>query len=287
MHDDKKVPEIVDEEIAKMQSSVETPMPILSIISSKMNDVKQGPLGLDIPKEFIPTLGDFIERQNVDVAIFKGMAREMLNAIDLQKEQEQYSPADRQEFGRLIYDTFDAYRKNPNQDIAQTFLTLQKEGNYNSEYAAKIAMVVTVASKIQVKENEQGFNAEELIKAVLLSGKMDKEVVKGITDGIKAKNPDSVTRGIAAKAVSSFLTQKTAEPNIFKKALIRMFVKKKNALGTAKQTINETIENADTRKKLVNYIKGYIDKMARLGSIKDSQNKSEPKIKITTPTYTR
>lgn len=285
MKKDKNIPEIIEEEITKMQEGLSTPMPLLGVISSKLKDVKDGPLGLDIPKEFIPTLSDFINRQNVDVAILKGMAREMLTCIDLQKEQEQFSPHDRQEFGRLIYDTFEASRKHKDKDIATTFLELQKNGNYDSEYAAKIAMIITVASKIKVKENAQGFNAEELVKSVLLSGKMDKEIVKGITDSIKAKNPDSVSRGIIAKSVSSFLTQKTTEPNIFKKALIRMFVKKKNPIQTAQQTINEAIENSDTRKKLVNYIKGYIDKIERLSSIRRIQDKTGPKIKISTPTY--
>lgn len=64
-----------------------------------------------------------------------------------------------------------------------------------------------------------------------------------------------------------------------------MFVKKKNPIQTAKQTINEAIENSDTRKKLVNYIKGYIDKIERLSSIRHVQDKTEPKIKITIPTY--
>ena len=55
MHGDKKVSEVIGEEISKMQQGMEQPLPILEVISSKVKEGKQSPMGLDIPKEFIPS----------------------------------------------------------------------------------------------------------------------------------------------------------------------------------------------------------------------------------------
>ena len=252
-------------------------MPILNIISNKLSDKSQS-IGLNIPKEFVPTISQVVQQKNIDVAILKGIMKEAVKSIDLQEQKDNYPEQDRKELGKLIYDTFDLMlTKSINKEkinMADAFLQLQSSGQYNTELGLKIAAVIKTAK--QIDGESANININEIVKASLLSGKMDTHIAKGISEQFKHKNPNLILRTQIAKGLNAFLSQSTQDMGYIKKTIIKMIVRKPNAIKDTQEEIDKQISKPETNKKFVGMIKGYIDKFARL----INQKKIEPKISI-------
>ena len=260
-----KAGNVIKKEIIKMRQTSESIMPLLKIISEKIKDLDKDSLSLDLPKEFMPTIGEMIIRQNVDSAILKGIMKEVIYTVSLDEENMPFSAQDRQEFGRLLYDTF-SFIVSENQqgksaDIAETYLMLHASGKYKSEYAARIAAIVQMVRTVNMTEKHHGLNTDMAVKSIILSGKMDKEIVQGTAETFRTRNPNSLTRSVVAKGLELFLTQKQATPDQLKKALIKIFVKKKNALPVLDRDIMTALENPENRMQIVKMMQIYIQKL--------------------------
>lgn len=256
--------QVIANQVQKLQQQG-VDMPILNIVSEKINDKSATSLGFNIPKEFMPTISEVVGQKNIDIAILKGIMKEAVSSVDLQGQKDNYSEKDRQELGKLIYDTFDLMvleSKNGHKiSVADAFLRLQKNGQYQTELGLKIAAVVKTAS--QIKSDTAGIDINEIVKASLLSGNMDKEIAKGISERFKEKNPNLILRTKMSKVLNSFLSQKTQDMGVVKKGIIKMLVKKPEALKDAQTELDKQIAEPQTGRKLIGMIKGYSDKFAR------------------------
>ena len=257
---------VIKKEIIKMRQMSENITPLLKIISEKIKDLDKDSLSLDLPKEFMPTTGELIIRQNVDSAILKGIMKEVIYTISLDEENMPFSAQDRQEFGRLLYDTFSFIvsenQQGKNADMAETYLMLHASGKYKSEYAAHIAAIVQMVRTVNMTEKHHGLNTDMAVKSIILSGKMDKEIVQGTAETFRARNPNSLTRSVVAKGLELFLTQKQATPDQLKKALIKIFVKRKNAIPVLDRDIMTALENPENRTQIVKMMQIYIQKLS-------------------------
>lgn len=257
---------VIKKEIIKMRQSADNAAPLLKIISEKIKDLDKYSIGLDIPKEFMPTIGELIIRQNVDSAILKGIMKEIIYTISLNENSSLFSAQDLQEFGHLLYDTFSFIvsenQQSKNIDLGEAYLMLHSSGKYRSEYAARIAAIVQIAKTINMTEKQHGLDAEMAIKSIILSGKMDKEIVKGTAETFRSRNPNSLTRSVVAKGLELFLTQKQATPEQLKKALIKIFIKKKNAVPITNYNTTLALEKSENRILIVKMIHMYIQKLS-------------------------
>ena len=260
-----KTGNVIKKEIIKMRQKAEKGDSLLKIISEKIKDLDKDSLSLDLPKEFMPTIGELIVRQNVDSSILKGIMKEVIYTVSLEENDEMFSAEDRQEFGRLLYDTFSFIvsesQQGKNADMADTYLMLHKSGNYHSEYAARIAAIVEICRTVGLDEKHHGVDTENAVKSVILSGKMDKEIVKGTAETFRSRNPNSLTRSVVAKGLELFLTQKQATSIQLKKALVKIFVKKKNALPVLDRDIMTALENPSNRIQIARMMQIYIQKL--------------------------
>lgn len=254
---------VIKKEIIKMRQNTETAVPLLKIISENIKDLDKESLTLDIPKEFMPSIGDLIIRQNVDSAILKGIMKEVIYTIS--DDNLSFPAADLQEFGRLLYDTFSYIvsetQQGKNTDIGTAYLLLYKSGNYHSAYAARIAAVVLIAQAVGITEKHHGINAETTVASIILSGKMNQDIVKGTAETFRSRNPNSLTRSVVAKGLELFLTQKQATPDQLKKALIKVFVKKKNAVPVLDRDILSALETPENRPYIVKMMQIFIQKL--------------------------
>ena len=144
-----------------------------------------------------------------------------------------------------------------------TYQMLYKSGNYKSQYAAKIAAIVNLVKTVKMTTEEHGISSADMVKAILLTGKGDPDIIDGMNDTFKNRNPNTVSRTVVGKGLELFLAQEQTEPSVLKRALIKIFIRKKNAVN-AHTDLNETIGNPANRKYLIAMIQNYIAKLSRL-----------------------
>ncbi len=259
--------QVIKNEVKKLQEQGIN-MPVLNIISEKLSENNGEKLAFNIPKEFMPTISEVVGQKNIDIAILKGIMKEAVSSIDLQGQKDNYSEKDRQELGKLMYDTFDLMVSESKQgnkiNMAEAFLSLQKSGQYQTELGLKIAAVIKTAQQLGSKGNGVNIDVNAIVKASLLSGKMDEHIAKGVSERFKEKHPNMLLRTKMAKNLNTFLSQPTEDMGVIKKTVIRMLVRKPNAVKTAESELEKQITAPDTGKKIVGMIKGYADKFARL-----------------------
>lgn len=262
-----KIGSVIKKEIIKTQQQSDEPLSLLKIIADKIQELDRASLSSDLPKEFMPSVGEIVNRQNVDSAILKGFLKEVISTVNLQENGKPFSPEDRYEFGRLLYDTFNfTVADNTNgvsPDMMTTYQMLYKSGNYKSQFAAKIAAIVNLVKTVKMTKEEHGISSVDMAKAILLIGKGDPDIIDGMNDTFKNRNPNSVTRTVIGKGLELFLAQKQTEPDLLKRALIKIFVRKKHAV-CVNTDLNETIGNPANRKYLVAMIQNYITKLSKL-----------------------
>ncbi len=271
-----KIGSVIKKEIIKVQQASEVKIPLLKIMADRIQELDKNSLSPDIPKEFMPTIGELIKRQNVDTAILKGIMKEVIYTINRQENNHPFSPEDRYEFGRLLYDTFNftvaEKGEGETPDMITTYMMLYKSGNYKSQYAAKIAAIIKIAQSInnsKTNEDLAGYNA---VRAILLSGKNDKEVIRGMSDTFKSRNPNSLTRSVAGKGLEVFLAQENTNPTALKKALIKLFVKGKETQNISSTDNYDEIHNSYNQKYMVSMIQNYITKLIRMYRQKKLEN---------------
>lgn len=271
--------QVIKDEVQRLQNKGVN-MPILSVISDKLSESTHQSLGFNIPKEFMPTVSEIVGQKDIDVAILKGVMKEAVNSIDLQGQKDNYPGQDRQELGKLLYDTFDLMiskrREGEKIDMAEAFLSLQKTGNYQTQLGKKIAAVVKTAKQISSSQTSAHIDINEIVKTSLLSGNMDKHIAKGISEQFKQKNPNLILRAKLAKGLNLFLSQNTEDMGVVKKSLIKMLVKKPDAIKQAKTDINAQFCAPETNRKLISMIRGYAEKFARI----INQKRTNPSIEI-------
>lgn len=262
-----KIGSVIKKEIIKTQQQSDENLSLLKIIADKIQELDKTSLSSDLPKEFMPSVGEMVNRQNVDASILKGFLKEVIATVNLQENGKPFSPEDRYEFGRLLYDTFNfTVADNTNgldPDMMTTYQMLYKSGNYKSQFAAKIAAIVNLVKTVKMTKEEHGIASADMVKAILLIGKGDPDIIDGMNDTFKNRNPNSVTRTVIGKGLELFLAQEQTEPGALKRALIKIFVRKKNAVGS-NTDLNETIGNPANRKYLVAMIQNYIAKISKL-----------------------
>lgn len=262
-----KIGSVIKKEIIKTQQQSDEPLSLLKIIADKIQELDRASLSSDLPKEFMPSVGEIVNRQNVDSAILKGFLKEVISTVNLQENGKPFSPEDRYEFGRLLYDTFNfTVADNTNgvsPDMMTTYQMLYKSGNYKSQFAAKIAAIVNLVKTVKMTKEEHGISSVDMAKAILLIGKGDPDIIDGMNDTFKNRNPNSVTRTVIGKGLELFLAQEQTEPDLLKRALIKIFVRKKHAV-CVNTDLNETIGNPANRKYLVAMIQNYITKLSKL-----------------------
>lgn len=262
-----KIGSVIKKEIIKTQQQSDEPLSLLKIIADKIQELDRASLSSDLPKEFMPSVGEIVNRQNVDSAILKGFLKEVISTVNLQENGKPFSPEDRYEFGRLLYDTFNfTVADNTNgvsPDMMTTYQMLYKSGNYKSQFAAKIAAIVNLVKTVKMTKEEHGISSADMVKAILLIGKGDPDIIDGMNDTFKNRNPNSVTRTVIGKGLELFLAQEQTEPDLLKRALIKIFVRKKHAV-CVNTDLNETIGNPANRKYLVAMIQNYITKLSKL-----------------------
>lgn len=263
-----KLGSVIKKEIIKVQQISEIKIPLLKIMADRIQELDRTSLCPDIPKEFMPGIGELIKRQDVDTAILKGIMKEVVYTIDRQENGRPFSPEDRYEFGRLLYDTFNftvaEKREGEAPDMIMTYLMLYKSGNYKSQYAAKIAAVIKIAQSIQDANSDKELSGYPVIRAILLSGKNDKEIIRGMSDTFKSRNPNSLTRSVAGKGLELFLAQENTNLTVLKKTLIKMFVKNKEQNLFSNPDFYENIHNNENRKYMISMIQNYVTKLIRL-----------------------
>lgn len=262
-----KLGSVIKKEIIKTQQESEENLSLLKIIADKIKELDKSSLSTDLPKEFIPSIGEMVKRQNVDASILKGFLKEVIATINQQENGKPFSPEDRYEFGRLLYDTFNftvADSSNGQEpDMMTTYQMLYKSGNYKSQYAAKIAAIVNLVKAVNMTKEEYGISSADTVKAILLTAKGDPDIINGMNDTFKNRNPNSLSRTVVGKGLELFLAQEQTEPSVLKRALIKIFVRKKNAVSTDTD-LQETIGNPANRKYLIAMIQNYIAKLSRL-----------------------
>lgn len=276
-----KLGSVIKKEIIKAQQQAETKIPLLKIMADKIQEMDKTSLSPDIPKEFMPNISDLINRQDTDIAILKGIMKEVIYTVSLQENNRPFSPEDRYEFGRLLYDTFNftvaEKGEGAGPDMVTTYMMLYKSGNYKSQYAAKIAAVISIVKEVPLHA-ENGLNAQNIVRAVMLSGKSDKEIVRGMADTFKSRNPNSLTRTVVAKGLEQFLAEERTNPNTLKRFLIKMFVRKRSEnMLTPPLLHSRYLEGENSRKLIGDMIQNYINKLIRLYKLKKSevQNQEE------------
>lgn len=271
--------QIIKNEVQQLQNKGVN-MPILSVISDKLSESTHQSLGFNIPKEFMPTVSEIVGQKDIDVAILKGVMKEAVNSIDLQGQKDNYPEQDRQELGKLLYDTFDLMiskrREGEKIDMAEAFLSLQKTGNYQTQLGKKIAAVVKTAKQISSSQTSAHIDINEIVKTSLLSGNMDKHIAKGISEQFKQKNPNLILRAKLAKGLNLFLSQNTEDMGVVKKSLIKMLVRKPNVIQQVSTKLDTQICAPETNKKLIEMIRGYTEKFARI----INKNRTNPNIEI-------
>lgn len=271
--------QIIKNEVQQLQDKGVN-MPILSVISDKLSESTHQSLGFNIPKEFMPTVSEIVGQKDIDVAILKGVMKEAVNSIDLQGQKDNYPEQDRQELGKLLYDTFDLMiskrREGEKIDMAEAFLSLQKTGNYQTQLGKKIAAVVKTAKQISSSQTSAHIDINEIVKTSLLSGNMDKHIAKGISEQFKQKNPNLILRAKLAKGLNLFLSQNTEDMGVVKKSLIKMLVRKPNVIQQVSTKLDTQICAPETNKKLIEMIRGYTEKFARI----INKNRTNPNIEI-------
>lgn len=262
-----KIGSVIKKEIIKTQQQSDEHLSLLKIIADKIQELDRTSLSSDLPKEFMPSVGEMVNRQNVDSSILKGFLREVIATVNLQENGKPFSPEDRYEFGRLLYDTFNfTVADNTNgvsPDMITTYQMLYKSGNYKSQFAAKIAAIINLVKTVKMTKEEHGISSADMIKAILLIGKGDPDIIDGMNDTFRNRTPNSLTRTVIGKGLELFLAQEQTEPNLLKRALIKIFVRKKNAVS-ANTDLNETIGNPANRKYLVAMIQNHIAKLSKL-----------------------
>lgn len=276
---------VIKKEVQKLKDDG-VDMPILNIISEKLSENNGEKLAFNIPKEFMPTISEVVGQSNIDVSILKGIMKEAVSSVDLQGQKDNYSEKDRNELGKLLYDTFDLMvskrLKGEKIDMAEAFLSLQKSGQYQTELGTKVSAVIKTAQQLGSKGNGVNIDVNAIVKASLLSGKMDEHIAKGVSERFKEKHPNLLLRTKMAKNLNAFLSQPTEDMGVIKKTVIRMLVRKPNAVKTAESELEKQITAPDTGKKIIGMIKGYADRFARL--IKQKQ--TDTNIRITDPART-
>ena len=106
----------------------------------------------------------------------------------------------------------------------------------------------------------------------MLSGKNDKEVIRGMSDTFKSRNPNSLTRSVAGKGLEVFLAQENTNPTALKKALIKLFVKGKETQNISSTDNYDEIHNSYNQKYMVSMIQNYITKLIRMYRQKKLEN---------------
>ena len=267
VHGTATIGETLKQEVLKLKDQGVN-MPILNIISEKLSDTQGESIGLNIPKEFMPTVSEVVSQKDIDIAILKGVMKEAVNSVDLQGQKDNYPVADRQELGKLLYDTFDLMvekrREGEKIDMATAFVNLQQSGQYKTELGTKIAAVIKTAQQLGSTKGMNEIDVNEIVKASLLSGNMDAEISKGISERFKEKHPNLLLRNKIAKGLNAFLTQKTEDMGLIKKGLVRLFVKKPNIIAQTATELDKQISSPSTGKKLIETINGYVNKFARI-----------------------
>ncbi len=256
---------IIQGEVGKLKEQGVN-MPILDIVANKMSEKSSEPLGINIPKEFMPTLSEMVNNQEIDIAILKGIMKEAVHSIDLQGQKDNYSAQDRQELGKLLYDTYNSMnnQNSNNANMADTFIALQQSGEYKTELGAKIATVIKTAQQLGPSKGIQDIDINEIVKTSLLSGNMDKEIAKGISERFKEKHPNLLLRTQIAKSLNSFLSQQTSEMSVVKKAIIKLFVKKPNIIAQTTSNLDKQLASPEINNKIKSMIQGYVSKFTRL-----------------------
>lgn len=178
-------------------------IPVLKVIKAALSETSEKrSLGLSLPPQFIPSLDEVIGTQNIDIAIVKGMMKEAVYALNLQEQKDAYSAEERQNFGRTLYRTFrimlEDKKCHRRQDIAAAYRRAVKE-TPASAYANKVLAVINLAE--ERGNAEQNGESRALIKEMLLSGHMDKEVANGIALALREQNPDSNVRRFVAQGI--------------------------------------------------------------------------------------
>lgn len=262
-----KIGSVIKKEIIKTQQLSEENLSLLKIIADKIKELDKSSLSTDLPKEFIPSIGEMVNRQNVDSSILKGFLKEVIATVNQQENGTPFSPEDRYEFGRLLYDTFNFTvadnSSGQDPDMMTTYQMLYKSGNYKSQYAAKIAAIVNLVKTVKMTKEEHGISSADMVKAILLTGKGDPDIIDGMNDTFKNRTPNSLSRTVVGKGLELFLAQEQTEPSVLKRALIKIFIRKKNAVSS-NTDLNETIGNPANRKYLITMIQNYIAKLSRL-----------------------
>lgn len=253
-------------------------IPVLKVIKAALTEKSENrSLGLSLPPQFIPSLDEVIGTQNIDIAIVKGMMKEAVYALNLQEQKDAYSAEERQNFGRTLYRTFrimlEDKKCHRRQDIAAAYRRAVKE-TPASAYANKVLAVINLAE--ERGNAEQNGESRALIKEMLLSGHMDKEVANGIALALREQNPDSNVRRFVAQGIKFFLTQEKPQPGLLKKALVRMFVKKQPV--RLEEQISVLAENQEVNRKFVQALQGYVKTAAE----KINQIKAKPQINLVT-----
>lgn len=253
-------------------------IPVLKVIKAALSETSEKrSLGLSLPPQFIPSLDEVIGTQNIDIAIVKGMMKEAVYALNLQEQKDAYSAEERQNFGRTLYRTFrimlEDKKCHRRQDIAAAYRRAVKE-TPGSAYANKVLAVINLAE--ERGNAEQNGESRALIKEMLLSGHMDKEVANGIALALREQNPDSNVRRFVAQGIKLFLTQEKTQPGLLKKALVRMFVKKQPV--RLEEQIPALAENQEINRKFVQALQGYVKTAAE----KINPAKAKPQINLVT-----
>lgn len=259
------IKDIIIQEISKMEKTDIEAVPLLKVIK---NGLKEGGnnAALQLPAQFIPALSEIIGAQDIDVGILKGMMKQSIKAVSLQEEKTAYPPEDRQNFGRMLYGAFasalEDKKKGGKVDLINSFMKEVKSSELKSSYAGQIYAVLNVAKQSGAAQLGKGGNLQEMMKAILLQGNMDKEVTKGITLALAERNPDSLSRKLMAKGVQYLLSQNTPEPGWVKKNLVRMFVKKKTSTREIGEKMLEMMNNTELNRGFVKALQGYVNKAA-------------------------
>lgn len=258
------IKEVIVREIENMSKADVESIPLLKVISKGLNDKSSSQnMALNLPEQFVPALSSMIGNQNADVAILKGMMKEVVNTVTLQEDKKKYSKEDRQAFGKILYQTFALSLQDKKQgktvNMIASFEEAVKASPEKSVYANKVYAVLKVAKNAELSGGEIGVDMNTLMKNILLQGNLDKEISAGITKALLEQNPDSITRQFMAKGMKYFLSQKSDDQSLLKKGLVRLFVKKKITTGDIKDKILPLAESKELNKAFVQVLQGYVE----------------------------
>lgn len=233
--------------------------PLLNIISTKISQDNHI-VGLDLPKELIPTIQEMISDESyLDTSILKGAVKEIIETVNLQEQKDNYSSEDRQAFGRLLYDAYLLTQNNTSVNLTEAFLQAQKSGQHRTELGCKMAAIVRIIQSFADNDTTNGIRTEDIVRATLLSGHMDTEITKGIVEQFeKTSTGNQFKRSLTAKGLQWFLSQEKKEMGFVKRMLRWKLGVKKEALMSAEDMIMEKLANRDLQRSLTESVKKII-----------------------------